>query len=440
MYIARLPYRTRHLGCGKILFICQRTLSLRSLQVLALGALFEHPQYVDEPVRGLEVAPRVYPKSPVKDRSHQQALMWYNRSLSKLRVNIENGKANRVVVLISCILYIGIELLQDNIKEVLQLYYHGIGIISNCTGSMLEKFVTSFFHNFGALAMAMDYISPNMIPDSEAPDTNLDEVEHDLYRFLPQLVSYRQASGKAFLIEEHLEKHRLAELKAQEQFVSAELGQWLQKFHALGVTLESYSSPAERFTAATLLQTHAVLRGGVATSMSFSEMANDDIVDIYDEILHYGRYIIAATRYPDGTQPPFSLEGSNILPLYVCATKCRDYRVRHAALDLLWQAPKVQGLCKSTHYALMASQIISIEEAGLEFVYREDGKGPSMFIPESRRIINAVITSVKNKNGEDEWALRHMRRVPDADGYRIVEELSPFDFSGKSPVSISSPA
>lgn len=343
-------------------------------------------------------------------------------------------------MLISCILYICIELLQDNVNEVLQLYHRGASLIDKSNASMLEEFVASIFYHISGLAIVMNYISPSMAPtpDLRAPDdfSNLDEAEPALFRFLPRFVAYRNVSESelALLSPEHDTKYRSAILEAHRNLATTELDRWLQKFNSLGISFEGETSPAEKFAVAKILQAHAVLRTGVATS-NMSEMVNDDIVDIYEDILNYGRYGIAATRYPDGTQPPFSLEASIALPLYCCATKCRDYRIRHEALDLLWEAPQVQGLCKSAHHAVMASKMISIEEEGLELVDRGDGQGPTMFVPESHRIVDALVTSIERKHSGPRWALKYTRRIPceDGVGYRLVEEISPFDFSEKLP-------
>lgn len=402
------------------------------MQVLSLSTLCEHPRYSGEPVRGLRGAPRTSPRTLVKDRNHQQALMWYNRSLSKLRRSLEKGTVNNTVALISCILYICIELLQDNEPEVVQLYHHGASIISNCNASFLEEGIASLLYNFSALALVMDYVPPDKVvkPVSETRDhfSNLEEAEVVLYQFLPQIVAHYKASANVLLTGKQIEEHQLAELEAQKNSLCAALDQWLQSFRALGITLEGHASQTEKFAVAKLLQARATLRVGILASTTLSEMVNDDLVDDFEEILRYGRYGIAATQYPDGTQPPFSLETSIALPLFVCVIQCRDYRIRHEALDLLHRAPKVQGLCKSAHHALMASRIISIEEAGLQLVDRRDGTGSEMFIPESHRISNVTVTSKKNVDGRDVWALQYSRNLSDGVGdYQIVEELSPFD-------------
>lgn len=348
-------------------------------------------------------------------------------------MSLERGTTNIAVALISCILYICIELLQDNDTEVLQLYHRGASIISNCDASMLEECIAPLFYNISGLAIVMDYIAPDnaLKPVSELPDhfSNLEEAEVALYQLVTQVIVHDRASAKERFTEGHIEEHRMAELKTRKTSLCAALDQWLQSFQALGITLEGAESHVEKFAVAKLLQSYATLRVVMATSTSVSEMVTDNLIRDFEEILHYGRYCIAATRYPDGTQPPFSLETSTALPLYICAIKCRDYRIRHEALDLLRGAPKVQGLWKAAPHSMMGSKIVGIEEAGLELVNRGDGMGPEMFIPESHRIADVAV-----ENSTHGWALRYTRNLPDdAGGYRVVEELSLFDSSDNLP-------
>jgi hypothetical protein len=405
------------------------------MQVISLSALFEHPQYSKEPVRGLRGAPRNSPGTPAKDPAHQQALVWYSRSLSKLRTSLDKGMVNDTVVLVSCILYICIELLQDNVTEVLQLYHHGTGIMSNRKASLMEECVSPLFYNFSALATCMDYIPTGtaapQLEGFEISDrfSSLEEAEVTLHRFLSRGVTHVRASEQVLLFEENVPEERIAKLEAEKEFLWNELEKWYQTFCAMGFTLESNNTtPAEKYVTAKLLQAHATFRISIATSLVISEMKNDTLTAEFEDILRYGRFGIEATRYPDGTQPPFSLETSMALPIFVCATKCRDYRIRHQALELLQEAPPVQGLCNAATHAVMAAKVIALEEAALELV---DGE---MFIPEERRISNFFITSGKSETGENMWVLQYMRNVPVEDGgYQIVTDLSPFDSAGRLP-------
>lgn len=351
--------------------------------------------------------------------------------------------ANETVVLVSCILYICIELLQDNVTEVLQLYHHGAGIMSNRKASLMEECVSPLFYNFSALATCMDYIPTgtaftNILASTttqsleEISDhfSSLEDAELAIYRFLSRGVAHARASEQVLLFEKNVLPERIAKLEAEKQFLWTELDKWHQRFCAIGLTLDSNNATsAEKYVVAKLLQAHATFRISIATSMVISEMKNDSLTAEFEDILRYGRFGILATRYPDGTQPPFSLETSMALPLFVCATKCRDYRIRHQALDLLQEAPPVQGLCNAATHAVMAAKVVALEEEAAAAAAGLVVDEKNMFIPEECRISHFFITSGKNKNGEDIWVLQYTRNIPGKDGssYQIVTDLSPFD-------------
>lgn len=410
-------------------FLSETTL-LNDIKVISLSALFEHPQYSDEPYRGLKGGPNISQRPPVTHQNHRLALLWYNRSLSKLRVRLEQGQGDPSVALISCILYICIELLQDNVTEVLQLYHHGINLISNCSQALLESSISPIFYNFSSLGIVIGYIQPEtaFTPTRKMSDrfSSVEEAESAMYATVARCMGQGRVSAKLFQAES-IDDELMCALKEEQRTIRTELTRWMQTFETLGITVDGNFPQSDEVSAAKLLLAHAALRVVNYTSTTLAETANDDCIADFEDILKYGRIGITATQYPDGTQPPFSLETSIALPLFICATKCRDYRMRHEALDLLRQAPKVQGLCKSSPYAQMAAKMIDIEEAGLKLSDSSNAKELGMFIPEDRRISNVAVCVRNLPDGRQWWSLKLTKRKPDDEGiWRIVEEVVDF--------------
>jgi Fungal Zn(2)-Cys(6) binuclear cluster domain len=93
--------------------------------VIAISSLFEHPQYSTS----LSVEPG--DEALETDSVHRQALKWYNRSISRLREQIEQDAASASVALLSCLLFICVELLQNNIAGALSLFQNGIKMMRN---------------------------------------------------------------------------------------------------------------------------------------------------------------------------------------------------------------------------------------------------------------------------------------------------------------------
>jgi hypothetical protein len=157
-------------------------------------------------------------------------------------------------------------------------------------------------------------------------------------------------------------------------------------------------------------------------------MAYDDCFDMFKQIVSYGWIAIAATKYPDGTQPTFQLESSIAVPLFIAASKCRDHRLRHEALALLRQAPKLQGLCKSAGYVLGAAKLIELEErryiaaSTMNQSLLEQGQT----LPEEFRVRHSVVQPRFDSAGNMELFLYFTRRQQDQNGtWQTVEEVVP---------------
>lgn len=333
------------------------------------------------------------------------------------------------MALVSCILYICIELLQDNVAEALQLYRGGLSLLSDNHVVLLEPSISPFFNNLNALGRILGYLKPGttLAPPTEFPDTfsSLEEAESAMYALSAYCIVPDRASAKLQQIES-IDDELMAELIKEQQSIQAMLDCWHQNFKQLNVALDGNASREDKFQVARLQQAWSALSLSVATCTTVSEMAFDDCMHLFEQILYYGRYGIEATRYSDGKQPPFLLETSVGLPMFMVASKCRDHSMRHEALNLLRQAPKVQGLVKSAPYAVLAAKIIELEEEGLEMLDGRDGKEPGMFIPENRRVHDIAVTSTKGANGQRTYTLKYIRRVPDEHGYlRRIEETVP---------------
>jgi len=407
--------------------LCSKcTIAKPFLKVISLSSLFEHPQYSDEPV---VLKDEQYPKVPVDDPYHRQALLWYNRSLSNLRIQIEQGTVGASVALVSCILYICIELLQDNVTEALALFQRGLDLLSGNNLKLLEPSISPFFYNLNAIGRIVGYLKPAtvFVLQTTFPNTftSLEEAENAIYALSEYCMAPDRASARLQQIES-IDEELMTVLMHEQRIIQAKLDCWYRNFQDLNITLDSDISREDKFQVSRLCQAWAALSLSVKTCTTVSEMAYDSCMHLFEEILYYGRYGIEATRYADGKQPPFLLETSVGLPMFMVATQCRDYCMRHEALDLLRQAPKVQGLIKSVPYAILAAKMIELEEEGLELSYGADGKEPGMFIPMHRRVRDIAVTSTRDANGRRTYTLRYIRRVPDEHGVLLrIEETVP---------------
>jgi len=93
--------------------------------VIAVSALYE------------TLTPSLDPVS--NDVEKNEAPSWYSRSMMSVRKLIEQNRANQEIAIVTCVLYICIEILQGHMSEALQLYEHGVSLIYKLRPSSATK-------------------------------------------------------------------------------------------------------------------------------------------------------------------------------------------------------------------------------------------------------------------------------------------------------------
>ncbi|KIV84253.1 hypothetical protein PV11_00043 [Exophiala sideris] len=98
------------------------------------------------------------------------------------------------------------------------------------------------------------------------------------------------------------------------------------------------------------------------------QMVYDNYTDCFQNIFKLCRSVIELDSTNNGSTAPkmsFSFDLGIIMPLYFVATTCRDPVIRRAALHLLLNCPRREGIWLSWMTGRVAEQIISIEEDGI---------------------------------------------------------------------------
>lgn len=309
--------------------------------------------------------------------------------------------------------------------EAVALYHRGVELLSNLDPLTLEGSIVPIFWNFSALAIIIGLVKPGteIIPRFNGLDFSctLSTSEATLYSIVAACMALHHAARAD-------NPPAMAVLQAEQQSLQNRLSQWLENHRALHISMEDSSPRDQRYTSIKLLQAHANVSILLATCLDPSEMGYDACFDKFEQIVSYGRIGIAATKYPDDTQPTFLLEHSIALPLYVAASKCRNHQLRHEALSLLRQAPAIQGLVKSAPYAKIAAKLIELEEgryisaSATNKLLLERGEP----LPEQYRVRDHLFTPRFDSEGRMEQFINCTRRQQDEHGtWQTVEELVP---------------
>ncbi|KAI7497612.1 hypothetical protein KC367_g5732 [Hortaea werneckii] len=157
--------------------------------IVAISTLYEHPQYLQtfSPERGDVVRqpigdgmktpalqtghPRTVPTTINEHRAY--ALKSYNKAMQAFRERVEAGKASPALVLLSSVLFVCIELIQDDVFNVSALLMRTAGLMREFEGARMTAEEAQLFANIklmfsrlGVLAAAFGHPHPIDLPES----------------------------------------------------------------------------------------------------------------------------------------------------------------------------------------------------------------------------------------------------------------------------------
>lgn len=342
--------------------------------MIAISGLFEHPdQCADFPLL------RAQEKSSHQlNQSQQEALAWYSRSISSIHSQIERGRADPYIALISCVLFICIETIQGRMEEALLLYKQGVSLIldlrtqvafggvSATKAALLEQTIIPLFLRLGTISLTISGVQPSelfalvekerdtsMFASIDSARTAITVLATDVMLFDREArIHLDTVGGEAFVSRDML---------AKKQRLQAQLDDWLRAYNSFRKSI-SAESPYSLTLEPVLLTYHAATSISLSGCLTSSETIYDAHISDFVTIVQQADLVLSASAGPDGSQPPFTFEMGVGIPLFLTSMKCRETSLRHRALQLLQQAPPMQGFFKCTPVALLAGNIMRLEE------------------------------------------------------------------------------
>lgn len=332
--------------------------------VISLSSLYERPPIHESPALQLINDPAV-----IRHQSHREALVWYSRSLAALRQRISQGNADFNVSLISCVLFIAIELLQGNRKAAVTLYRQGVRMMLGAETSSIKTLLLPLFRRLGTWALIInDGPGDCWDLDPVLPDLNfktIDEARNVLYGIVAQMKSLDLDAKDYWKQTNATRDDRSLTLVARQQNLGERLDYWYSKFMTLDcVQAQSltHEIKVDDGAIALLLMTYTSVFIEIQTCLDPEQTAYDSYETEFTRIIDLAPAAISSTRLNDGKQPPFMFEMGVFLPLFITALKCPFPQVRRCALHFLWQAPPAQGLFMCTPAADVVAVIVTLEE------------------------------------------------------------------------------
>jgi hypothetical protein len=315
-----------------------------------------------------------------RELQHLEALSWYSRSLESLQKQFQKPTLDPAVALLSCLLFITIELLQGNMSAAVTLYRQGMNMIANndalvagtprstISSGEFHTVVAPVFARMGALTLILAGVAP--IQQSPADIilnqgfSTLTEARTALYTLLTAWKLLNQEAKQAQTSNYNGENQILIcnTLYTQKQALESRLLAWHRAFQTIKPD-PTLSSTSHSGVSSTLQMTYLSIL--IETRTCLAETETDYIAHESDfaHILSLAPAALAITTIADGdSQPPFTFEMGVGLPLFITALKCRSPALRREALRCLRLAPPVQSLYMCRPSAHVVAALVSLEE------------------------------------------------------------------------------
>ncbi|KAH6849817.1 hypothetical protein B0I37DRAFT_307589 [Chaetomium sp. MPI-CAGE-AT-0009] len=366
-----------------VLQICQSEPAVRHA-VLAVSSLHE----------GM-VQATMTPYLNAEDRN-SFALYQYNRAIACLLDQMRTVDARPLVPLLTCVLFVCIELMQSKDRESLLHLEQGRQILSqlgrkdltrNPEIDLIKQHLVPMYTRL-SLTSLMFGGEPVEIPTplktlTEVPMMfeTIDEVRYALYDFMDQCLRFAKKTRLAKLSDVPSEQMRAFE-KEQDHLLRK-----LAKFNVAFSLYRSTKSRGNLVGPIALIQIHVHATFiWVSTALSHHETVFDDYVDTFSAIIplatdfinslsappaHPEQHGVPAAPAPSAADTRrfatvFTFEMYIIAPLYFVAAKCRHPIIRRAALDLLRRNPtRRENLWRANVMAAIAERTMRIEEKHL---------------------------------------------------------------------------
>lgn len=400
------------------------------------------------------------------DQYEHLALRQYNKAIRDLGVHFDSRSRDSLhVALITCMVFICIELLRGQIKVANTHLANGLKLLSQMQRQpwpsqstlllmlrterpstddyLIEAFTRLSIHSpLFSHDVSFLYIigqEPPYEPTYEIPPIfetfrearlYLDELINGIYCLSMQIDNFFRLH------------HRIPSMFfSRKERLHASLSLWLQAFDASRPVFDS-SGNYRAFLGIPLLRIYYTM----ATIMvSACDHPGDEMVydlhhldfasiinratELWDLALHVLRIESSSGNYVL-PKPSLTADMGFIPPLYYTAIKCRVPSVRRQAIDILLSAPHREGVWDGVLAASIARSVMDVEEAGLcTHVDTTDDLPPSdhgiahavSLVPESARVHRASVEMADGPGARTELTCKFSAEADGTSRHRTVE-------------------
>lgn len=334
------------------------------------------------------------PYMDAEDR-HSFALSQYNKAIAYLLDQMQNVEAKPLVPLLTCVLFVCIELMQNKDKESLLHLEQGRQILSQLGRKPLSRYsetdvirqhlvpmytrlsLTSWLIGCDPVAIPQQL---KMLTEIPMMFDSINEVRYALYDFMDECLRFYKRTHEAKF--DDISEETLLAFEKEQDYLLAKHAKFNVAFSLYQVDRARDAPPG----AIALVQIHLhTTYIWVSTALAHGESAFDSYASTFSSIVPLAASFLDVISNPtnredqSGKLSPgtmsadprqlssmFTFEMHVIAPLYYVATKCRHPIIRRAALDLLRRHPtRQENLWRANIMAAIADHTIELEERHL---------------------------------------------------------------------------
>ncbi|KAL4908349.1 hypothetical protein BDW74DRAFT_175038 [Aspergillus multicolor] len=326
--------------------------------VIALGAVHQDSETYGMPLPGQDL----------KNEWHLFALEQCGRSFALLsRRHSSQDPRFREIILLCCLLFVMIQLLRGQYDDAFLHLQSGLKVLDETmvSGSSERPIAPCILAAFANLeAQALQYgvckdlrsiheaAHPAEGMDNLTPFNNLSEARR-AFDFLTSTAFQFILLCKDLTDEEILRDYDF--LHYRQLQVLSQLGIFVHRFEPFSCS----TLPPDEKRGADVLR---IQLRSVGLQIKIALVRDEAVLNCYSPEYETHVNMIAGllSKYPV-VRPTVVLEAGIVSPLYYAALWCRDYSVRHRAIDILLSWPHREGAFDANWAALQALQRMSIE-------------------------------------------------------------------------------
>ena len=313
------------------------------------------------------------------DDHHHTALTLYGKAMSKFAGYAPSDRPSLATALTTCVLFICVEMLEDNIGRGTTLLRVGFNLLaefnqelhrSSSTAEVTVSIKTAIEQILTRISVAAAFsniaVSPPSVPRDTTPNTgvscfnDLAEACSALYALMAehyQLLKF----GEEHKNMENLHVEVPEILLEQQKLGLLKLHQWHAAFKDMFAKTIDVS--IDKRTVSTLFCHYYTSIIWISTACTPYETPLDHYDNLFRDIVQHARIVVACGANADDSTPPaFKFDIGLIPVLFFVSKHCRHPEIRRQAVQLLSKCPLKEGVWEAWSIARIAERIVDIEE------------------------------------------------------------------------------